>query len=171
MRRSVVRYGLAGTIVLVIGIAVCLPRRLGDSAPVRDETRCPDCGTELPSGARASGECPYCKLRNGPSARRSNDPQAQVENPAVKRQTKGSLLFILVGAGVIVGVVGACLVVRWRMIRGRDRRYSFRCPVCARKLGYRRAQSGQMCICPVCKKPCKYPPAGTGWWPVRESTG
>jgi len=115
-----------------------------------DLTHCPHCGRPLPRAAIASGECPFCRLENGPEA--------------AKIYRKGNVLtgrlipYTLVGMFVVLLVANIVIAVRGRVKQERDETlYYYNCPKCNRRLRYRESQMGQLARCPLCHRPIVFP--------------
>jgi hypothetical protein len=115
---------------------------------VKDPTRCPDCGRELPAQFQATGECPYCSLSNSrPGTAGSGRP--------------GRFLLPAVLIGIFLALLGTHITIylrkHWRQTDEEDSFSYFHCPLCQRKLRYRSRQSGRTGLCPGCRKPVLFP--------------
>lgn len=153
---SLRKFGIAATVVLVVGIIVLVNVLSGGGEPETpvDETRCPDCGRELPDQAQVTGECPYCKL-------------AKDSGGSGKKKTKRNwgLHFSPVAIGIIAFPVAAgCLLLFLRYRRNRvyyvDEEFGyFRCPYCKRRLRFALSKAGQKGRCPLCKRHLFFPVA------------
>src|SRR5262245_8614201 len=134
MARTLVGILIAAVLLAVIGLSIYGSVQWGNSGAIRNDTRCPNCNMELPPAARATGECPYCKLREGTAA---NTPgkQTKASTPALFGWKNG-LLYLGVAGAVGVMAVGMHWFVRHRRTKKREQFHHFRCPACRRKLRY-----------------------------------
>jgi hypothetical protein len=144
------RYAMVAVGLLLGGWAVITNLQNDGPTSIKDPTRCPDCGRELPPQFQSSGECPYCLLGKGGKERIGAAPPRRYLVPGILV----GLFLILAGTHLVI-----YLRSRWRAIeREDDELYCyFNCPQCHRKLRYRPRQSGHFGRCPTCRKPVLFP--------------
>jgi Zn finger protein HypA/HybF involved in hydrogenase expression len=147
------KLGLPLVVIFLTGIIIYV--QTGDDPKgVKDETRCPDCGRELPDQAQATGECPYCKLA------------ASLPEDGKKKKKKGGGIAIspIALVFIIFPILAtlALLIIHFRRNRVLyvDQEYAyFRCPHCKRKLRFPVTRANHRGMCPLCRRPLIFPKA------------
>ncbi len=141
---------LLGGLLLVSGAitlytSMTTQDRIGGKKVV-DDTRCPDCGKELP---RVGGECGFCKVQALKEGKGKGGKEA---GPRVYTRTDfvifGCILFLMVGGGyLILRSTGF----KFRRRKRDEPSFYTRCPKCKRKVRYAASQVGRTVLCPTCR--------------------
>jgi DNA-directed RNA polymerase subunit RPC12/RpoP len=164
MKARNVRFLIGTAILLVLVWCFYTLTTTEEKTLVHEDTRCPDCGRELPRQAQASGECPYCLLENGTAQapKKKNkkwDPGRIFDLSSY--QTRKGLTALGITSGLIVFMSSILLFNKYYRL-GSPRAYAymhFRCPYCKRKLRYRSNQIGHAALCPGCQFRLRFPSA------------
>lgn len=140
----------AGVILVVAGLLVytLMTGETRTAAARKDDTRCPDCGRELPR--RSGGQCPYCLI---------NDPE-KAKKPQVSSSARRTTAYVLSGMLTFLVAGNGYLLLRAYRKRRRmevEPTLTTRCPRCKRKLGYRLSKAGKNVVCPTCRRELTLP--------------
>jgi DNA-directed RNA polymerase subunit RPC12/RpoP len=164
MKASKIRFVIGLSIFLVLAWCFYTLTTTEEKTLVHDDTRCPDCGRELPRQAQASGECPYCLLDKGadqaPKKKGKKwDPGRLLDLNSY--QTRKGLTALGITLSLIIFMSSILLFNKYVRLAPREANsyHHFRCPYCKRKLRYRSNQIGHGAICPGCQFRLKFPSA------------
>jgi predicted Zn-ribbon and HTH transcriptional regulator len=145
-----------GLIVLGVALLAWLVLTLASGGSTKTaaakmtDNRCPNCGRELPRGAAASGECPFCAVEGGSEKARFKRETSLAAKPVIPIALFG-LFLLLLGLHVVV-------VLRTRTGGKRvEVLHHVNCQKCGRRLRYRPSQIGHLAKCPLCQKPILFP--------------
>src|SRR5260370_12898577 len=112
---NITKIGMMAVAVLLLGWVVLTLTTNSETKleGVQDQTKCPECGRTLPTGAQLSGVCPYCAAEKG-------EENARIKGKGQSLSTSPVIPITLVCLFCVLLAVHLGLLVRNRVGKGEE---------------------------------------------------